>query len=94
MVGADELIAEAELAAEVEGRALLGEEGVRAAFDEEAFAGVGDDLSAEVVGGFEQKIVGVRAFDFWRAYAAARPEIPPPMTTVFGITLSAFGQHC
>ena len=64
VVGADELVAEAELAAEVEGGALLGEEGVGAAFDEEALAGVGDDLSAEVVGGFEQKIVGVRASRF------------------------------
>ena len=58
VVGADELVAEAEFAAEVKGGALLGEEGVGTTFDEEALAGVGDDLTAELGGGFEEEEVG------------------------------------
>ena len=59
MVGADELVAQPELAAQLQRCALLRQERIRAAFDQESVAGVGGDLAAKVAGALQQETVGV-----------------------------------
>ncbi len=57
VVGADELIAQSDFAAEIGGPGLFGEERIGAGFDEAAIGVVGDNDSAEARGGFEQNIL-------------------------------------
>ena len=56
VVGADELIAQSDFAAEVGGPGFFGEEGIGAGFDQAAIGTVGDHDSAEARGGFEQDV--------------------------------------
>jgi hypothetical protein len=56
VVGADELIAESDFAAEVGGPGFFCEEGIGAGFDQAAIDAIGDKDSAEARGGFEQDI--------------------------------------
>ena len=88
VIGADELIAEADFAAEVGGPGFFGEKGIGAGFDEAAIDVIGDEDAAEARGGFEQNVFDADA-PHWRfsssENAAERPEIPPPMMAIRGI---------
>ena len=53
VVGADELIAESDFAAEVCGPGLFADKGIGASFDQAAIDVVGDKDSAKARGGFE-----------------------------------------
>ncbi len=69
VVGADELIAESDFAAEVGGPGFFGEEGIRSGFDEAAIHMVGDENAAKAGRGFVEDILHGRpglAFFFER----------------------------
>ena len=56
VVGADELVAQSDFAAEVGGPGFFGEKRIGAGFDQAAVGAVGDHDSAEARAGFEQDI--------------------------------------